>query len=116
MSYRKYLMPSDISPSAAYGAIAVDSDTDTISRQAVLDALNNIEIPRNASWYQYYQHALTAVDKLPPARPERIKSKWELHTYMPHNKFCLACRNDSPYNKRWDFCPNCGADMREVTE
>ena len=53
--------------------------------------------------------------ELPPAQPERIKSKWELHTYMPHNKFCLACRNDSPYNKRWDFCPKCGADMREVT-
>ena len=41
---------------------------DTISRQAVLDVLNNIEIPRNASWYQYYQQALTAVDKLPPAQ------------------------------------------------
>jgi len=40
---------------------------DLINRQAVLDALNNIEIPRNASWYQYYQQALTAVDKLPPA-------------------------------------------------
>ena len=49
--------------------------------------------------------------QLPPAQPERIKSKWALHTYMPHNKFCLACRNDSPYNKRWDFCPNCGAEM-----
>jgi len=42
---------------------------DLISRQAVLDALNNIEIPRNASWYQYYQQAVTAVDKLPPAQP-----------------------------------------------
>ena len=44
--------------------------SDTISKQSVLDALNNIEIPRNASWYQYYQQALTAVDKLPPAQPE----------------------------------------------
>lgn len=47
--------------------------------------------------------------------PKHIKSKWALHTYIPHNNFCLACRNDSPYNKRWDFCPKCGADMREVT-
>ena len=46
---------------------------DLISRQAVLDALNNIEVPRNASWYQYYQQALTAVDKLPPAQPEPIR-------------------------------------------
>ena len=45
-----------------------EGSEDCISRQAVLDALNNIEIPRNASWYQYYQQALTAVDKLPPAQ------------------------------------------------
>ena len=43
--------------------------SDLISRQAAIDALNNIEIPRNASWYQYYQQAVTAVDKLPPAQP-----------------------------------------------
>ena len=36
MSYRKYLMPSDISPSVAYEATAVDSDT--ISRRAAIDA------------------------------------------------------------------------------
>ena len=46
---------------------ALEAQKDMISRQAVMDALNNIEIPRNASWYQYYQQALTAVDKLPPA-------------------------------------------------
>lgn len=46
---------------------ALEAQKYMVSRQAVLDALNNIEIPRNASWYQYYQQALTAVDKLPPA-------------------------------------------------
>ena len=44
---------------------------DLISRQAVYDALDNIKIPRNASWYPYYQQALTAVSKLPSAQPEQ---------------------------------------------
>lgn len=42
---------------------------DLISRQAALEALNRIEISRNANWYEYYQKALTAVGELPPAQP-----------------------------------------------
>ena len=42
---------------------------DTISRQAALDALNRIEISRNASWYEFYQKALTVVGTLPSAQP-----------------------------------------------
>ena len=41
--------------------------------------------------------------------------EWQYHSYIPHNKYCPKCKKDSPYNKRWNFCPNCGADMREVT-
>jgi rRNA maturation endonuclease Nob1 len=91
---------------------------DTISRQAAikilheaLDAADQIaDVP-----FGVYQNYRDKMNELPPAQPERIKSKWALHTYMPHNKFCLACRNDSPYNKRWDFCPNCGAEMEVTT-
>ena len=86
--------------------------SDLIDRQAAIDALDKRfdSIPIE----QTTEILLLRKDlrELPSAQPERIKSKWALHTYMPHNKFCLACRNDSPYNKRWDFCPNCGADMR----
>lgn len=46
--------------------------SDLISRQAVIDALDNIQIPRNASWYPYYQQALIAVSKLSSAQPELI--------------------------------------------
>ena len=42
---------------------------DTISRQAAINALDNIKIPRNASWYPYYQQALTAMSRLPSAQP-----------------------------------------------
>lgn len=43
--------------------------SDLIERQAAIDALDNIQIPRNASWYPYYQQALTAVSKLPSVHP-----------------------------------------------
>ena len=39
---------------------------DTISRAAALDTLNGIEISRNASWYEFYQKAITALGTLPP--------------------------------------------------
>lgn len=107
-----------------------EADSDTISRKAAIDALwaermkHDEEMERNLETCSFALRAdnkarrnrveedIEIIRQLPPAQPERIKSKWALHTYMPHNKFCLACRNDSPYNKRWDFCPNCGADMR----
>ena len=37
--------------------------------------------------------------------------EWQYHSYIPHNKYCPKCKKDSPYNKRWNFCPNCGAKM-----
>jgi hypothetical protein len=49
--------------------------SDLISRQAAIDALNNIKIPRNASWYQYYCKALTAMNRLPSAQPEQLTDK-----------------------------------------
>ena len=88
--------------------------SDLIDRQAAIDALNNIEIPRNASWYQYYQQALTAVDKLPPAQPERIKGRWIYHPEWANDGECgyecSVCHMGSDID--YNFCMRCGADMR----
>ena len=115
-----------------------DTDSDTISRAKAIDALNNIEIPRNASWYQYYQQALTAVDKLPPAQPERIKGHWIesnglnilMKKFIEKGETWRVCDKcgagfmigyqyecDKLYHETFhNFCPNCGADMREKGE
>lgn len=56
--------------------------------------------------------ALSCIDEAPTVQLERKTGEWLLHTYMPHNNYCSCCEKDSPYNKRWAFCPNCGAYMR----
>ena len=55
---------------------------------------------------------LEHLEQMPSAQKERKTGKWELRTYMPHHNYCTCCDADSPYNKRWKYCPNCGADMR----
>ena len=97
----------------------MDTDSDTISRQAVLDALNNIEIPRNASWYQYYQQALTAVDKLPPAQPEIIRCKDCKHfkqVFAPNDNDGLCGHWHSKCDARINRNGYCShAERKEVT-
>lgn len=84
---------------------------DLISRQAAIDALNNIKIPRNASWYQYYCQALTAMNRLPSEQPKR--GKWV--KISPANIYeCSKCGKHVMTNdiSAYDFCHGCGADMR----
>ena len=70
MSYRKYLMQSDISPSTAYEATAVDFDTDTISRQAAIDAIN-----KALSRVFTEPCGEQILKDLPSAQPERINRR-----------------------------------------
>ncbi len=91
------------------------SDKDIIYRQDAIDAIKNIKAITGT-----FDDEILLIDKvqaqtelmmLPSAEP-RKKGKWILHSYMPHNNYCSNCEKDSPYNRRWKFCPNCGADMR----
>ena len=62
------------------------------------------------------------IDEQPSAQPERKKGEW-----LPDNnnayemRFVCSCCKESEvvptigftkYRPLWDFCPNCGADMR----
>lgn len=64
-----------------------------------------------------WNDALDAVADHPPAAVrENTHGRWELHTYMPHEKYCSRCNFDSPYNKAWEYCPYCGAYMQDPEE
>jgi rubrerythrin len=103
---------------------------DTISRTAAIDAvtawLHRGCNPLNRSKYNEgeidaYKTALSELKKIPSAEPERNKGEWvgtEFDGYADGNPVycewkCSACgcvvEDEEP---TWNYCPNCGADMR----
>lgn len=81
--------------------------SELISRQAAINVVRNI-IPDNRSI-----GTCEELERLPPIQPKR--GRWI-------NGHCSECNEHAPY---WcmastyhasNFCPNCGADMREVSE
>lgn len=56
---------------------------------------------------------VSELENLPSAQPERKPGHWEIYIISMldgEGCRCSECRVEGvPY---WDFCPNCGADMR----
>lgn len=105
-----------------------------ISRKAAIEAIDVLcqehryRIPGKAETYSKYNEAWQdaldraegAIGNLPPAEPKR--GKWERHYSRPNvyaDLFwhCSECgyRSSDNWADKFNFCPNCGADMREVT-
>jgi hypothetical protein len=53
---------------------------------------------------------------LPPAQPEPKRGKWIRESLVTQNYLykCSICKKYS--RTMYDYCPNCGADMRKETE
>jgi hypothetical protein len=102
--------------------------SELIDRQAALDALARTarEKFNLSDEYNHYLAGLMdgelAIKELPTIQPERKKGEW-----LPDNnnayemRFVCSCCKESEvvptigftkYKTLWDFCPNCGADMR----
>ena len=96
------------------------SNNDCISRQAAIEAINshfgfNIE-------EEYGSAVQEVINGLPSAQPERKKGEWqEREDYNGDPCYTCTCCGESwytvsgnnPYDEGVNFCPNCGADMRE---
>lgn len=59
--------------------------------------------------------AIGMVNDLPPARSERKKGKWVRDEFGSKCSCCGLYAYRDKFEKPWEsnFCPNCGADMRE---
>lgn len=85
--------------------------SDYISRQAAIDA-----IMKKPAWHgsdgSYYHSSdiRQALESLPSAQPERKKGNWFKLNMATYNYQCSECEKYS--RAMYDFCPNCGADMR----
>ena len=88
-----------------------------IEREAFLDAIERMK--------PYHQDADDIAEMLQnfPAADVRpvVRGKWNRTDAYPHRLYCSVCyktylKNDELL-ERWEFplnfCPNCGADMRE---
>ena len=104
---------------------------DLIDRQDAIDALSYCQTylfdSRDDDEKISLEDAEYAIEQLPPAQPERKKGKWIPHREISREYmgtvlvnvtydfwFCDICgyqvKNGQP---TYNFCPNCGADMRQ---
>lgn len=77
---------------------------------------------QSGCWVRYRAIEQT-VKEQPTIKPERKKGKWNVYYHGVDEKYtysCNQCGYGAPYGlyggeysqKKWAFCPNCGADMR----
>ena len=89
----------------AIDALEQEPCTDAVSRQAVKEQMIK---------YGFYAPDMTVtefVEELPPVTPTRPKGHWievDLDVWD-----CSECKEGSCSGNKTNFCPNCGADMRE---
>ena len=103
---------------------------DTIDRQAAIDAFLTELTERERknllhtwSTVEVKYFVVDMLEKLPSAQPERKKGKWiaqedELGEYASGCFECSNCHevfwveSGTPQDNEYNYCPNCGADMR----
>lgn len=62
--------------------------------------------------YPFYQEAYqTGYEE---GKNDRPHGKWITYDVLHCLQYCSECRVDFDY--KWNFCPNCGADMREAND
>jgi len=95
----------------ARALLMAEPHEDCINREAVIDELK---------WIEEYgmlemNRALKMITDLPSVTPARKNGKWIVHDIYYQIR-CMRCGRISPMHYKWDFCPHCGADMREGDE
>ena len=80
---------------------------DTINREEVLNLVNKwLHIDSSFNLER-------ALSNLPPVTPSRRKGHWITTRTLLHDGeyYCDKCKQDAPKNKKYKFCPSCGAKM-----
>ena len=110
-------------PPAQLARIADGGKNDCVSRQAVIEMLNetkriarqNIDGAVLMTFERVLDSLVNITNALPTIQPKR--GKWiikdDTERFIAQ---CNCCRYIEDSRRIKNFCPNCGADMREVTE
>ena len=103
--------------------------SDAVSRNAIIQKLNTMDryvseelilcdtdkkFPKNEVFIvdDVYEEI---VENLSSVQPERKKGKWIKgvgENGITTSEFCSCCRYENKHWCDWNFCPNCGADLR----
>ena len=88
---------------------------DTISRQAVIDLLKQMRKDGDMVPWEG-KNVFARIRKLPPVQPKRKTGQWidKSNGIEGAWNYCSVCGEQAI--DLYDFCPNCGADMRGGTE
>ena len=60
-------------------------------------------------------HVVNMINHAPTIEPERKRGRWIKgigENGVTTSKFCSLCHYENKHWYNWNFCPNCGADMR----
>ena len=117
--YEKHLQKNVVEwlkefPSAEHGTNLAEVGTDLISRQAAITALTFAKETGIMKCGEL-KGVIEVLNRLPSAGQRR--GRW---MSLPHKRarICSWCEHDEPYKfaddnaQVFNFCPNCGADMR----
>ena len=96
---------------------------DLISRQAVLDAIQKLNIPEDMCVFEIISHIEVAIATLPSVEN---KGEWVESKERSKHWYCSVCGGihtdpetgkwRETFDYRYPFFPNCGADMRGGSE
>ena len=104
VEYLEQLPPAQLSTNLA------EVGTDAISRADAIKIVQN----RCKRLTTGCVLAVTEIRNLPPIQPKR--GKWIYQNGMINCDQCLRTIRRIDHDGLLNFCPNCGANMREVTE
>ena len=86
---------------------------DTISRQAVCNIVDAI---RDCISVEGYWAILERLKKLPPVNPQPKTAHWEYKIVRGEKVPCCSrCGLDNGTYDKFNFCPECGAKMLEIS-
>lgn len=85
----------------------------------LIDADYLINLPFERQIHTDFGETAISIEEIAnaPTIEERPKGKWELYQYQESRKkdcYCTACATivKKPLEKKYIYCPYCGADMR----
>lgn len=90
---------------------------DTISRKAAIEDVKSWEAVDEREKH-LQKDVIEWLKEFPPAQPERGKWIYHIDDLFPAESTmeCNRCHAEQPLTCDDEFCPHCGADMREATE